>query len=85
MGPSNQDLSQEADRFREIVSLFGPLEDCLQRVRISLQDQQSSTGTSILEPDLKLFLIGIQLELRQCPDQISRIQSLIGQLTVMLP
>ena len=85
MEPFNRDIPQEADRLREIVSLIGAVENRLQRVKISLQDQESSTRTFGLEMDLKLFLIGIQLELAECPNQLSRIQSLIGQLTRMLP
>ena len=82
---------QGSDRLREIVSLIDSLENRLQKVKTSLQAKESSTQTSRWERerelgmDLKLFLIGIQLELTECPSQISTIQSLIGQLTRMLP
>jgi hypothetical protein len=98
MEPYNQAdrwKEEEADRLREIVSLIGSLENHLQKVKTSLQNRASSAQTSRREPEpererelemeLKLFLIGIQLELTECPSQISTIQSLIGQLTRMLP
>ena len=84
---------QEADRLREIVSLIGSLENHLQGVKTSLQNQASSAQTSRreqeperereLEMELKLFLIGIQLELTECPNQISNIQSKILQLNTL--
>ena len=90
MEPYNQAdrwKEEEADRLREIASLIGSLENHLQEVKTSLQNRASSTQTSRRElgMDLKLFLIGIQLELTECPSQISKIQSLISQLTSMLP
>ena len=84
----NQWSEQEADRLREIVSLIDSLENRLQKIKTSLQDKESSTQTSRREPglgmDMKLFLIGIQLELTECPNQISNIQSKILQLTTMI-
>jgi hypothetical protein len=89
MPPSDQWSEQEADRLREIVSLIDSLENRLQKVKTSLQAKESSTQISTWEPglgkNLKLFLIGIQLELTECPNQISKIQSLIIQLTTMIP
>ena len=81
---------QGSDRLREIVSLIDSLENRLQKVKTSLQVKDSLTRTSRQEQerelgmDLKLFLIGTQLELTECPSQISKIQSLISQLTSML-
>ena len=94
MEPFNRDIPQEADRLREIVSLIDSLENRLQKVKTSLQDNEFSTQTSrrsiasgLREPkarmDMKLFLIGIQLELTECPNQISNIQSKILQLTTL--
>ena len=90
---------QEIDRLREIVSLIDSLENRLQKVKTSLQDNEFSTTDSELKRHqrsigsgmrdseasmaMKLFLIGIQLELTECPNQISNIQSKILQLSTL--
>ena len=90
---------QEIDRLREIVSLIDSLENRLQKVKTSLQDnefsitdserkrQQRMIGSGMRDSearmDMKLFLIGIQLELTECPNQISNIQSKILQLNTL--